>query len=486
MKNALQFRDRISKMRLPASSKALALAVALVSVGMTRYVQAQDVFTVLHSFSGTDGYTPEAALVQAANGNLYGTTVYGGNGSCEDGSCGTVFEITLSGALTTLHNFEGPDGYWPFAGLMQATNGELYGTTYEGGANGQGVVFAITPEGKFATLVSFSDPTDGAAPPAGLIQSDNGLLYGTTVQGVGSYAGEVFKMTPSGKLTVLYNFMGSPNGDSPTDTLVQATNGIFYGTTSQGGTGTSCPEFCGTVFAITSSGRLTTLHSFNGTDGESPYAGLIQASNGIFYGTTSKGGANGDGTIFAITSSGRLTTLHSFNGTDGANPYAGLIQATDGQLYGMTITAGAHGYGTIFKISLNGSLTTLHNFNGTDGANPGASLIQATDGNFYGTTGAGGASNSGTVFSFSAGLASFVRTLPASGKVGDAVKILGTNLAGATSVSFNGKTAVFSVDSSSAITATVPADATTGKIEVSTPLGTLISNANFLVTPLHR
>ena len=437
---------------------------------------------MLHSFDYTDGSTPEAALIQASNGNLYGTTVYGGNSSCES-SCGTVFEITISGTLTTLHSFDGTDGYWPYAALMQAANGVLYGTTYEGGANGQGVVFAITPEGKFATPLSFSDPTDGAAPWAGLIQADNGLLYGTTVQGVGSYAGEVFKMTPSGNLTVLYNFMGSPNGDSPTGTLVQATNGGLYGTTVQGGTGSSCPEFCGTVFVITPSGKLTTLHSFEGPDGEGPVAGLIQASNGGLYGTTSSGGANGDGTVFEINMGGKFTTLHSFNGTDGAKPQAGLVQATDGQLYGMTLIGGAEGYGTIFKISLDGNLTTLHSFNGTDGASPAATLIQATDGNFYGTTGAGGASNGGTVFSFSAGLAPFIRTVPAAGKVGAAVKILGTNLIGATGVSFNGNMAVFSVDSSSAITATVPANATTGKIEVSTPSGTLTSNANFRVTP---
>jgi len=264
----------------------------------------------------------------------------------------------------------------------------------------------------------------------------------------------------------------------------------LYGITGGGGANDNdeyCPNGCGTVFKITPGGTLTTLHSFDVTDGYNPYAGLVQATNGDLYGATLAGGdltcgtPTGCGTIFKITPGGTFTTLHSFDGTDGVNPYGALVQATDGDLYGTTQVGGANGDGTIFKITPGGKFTTLHSFDGTDGAAPNAGLIQATDGNFYGTTYALGANDDGTVFSLSVGLGPFVETQTSSGKVGTAVKILGTDLTGATSVTFNGTTAAFKIVSASLITATVPTGATTGKVTVTTPSGTLISNAAFRV-----
>ena len=202
------------------------------------------------------------------------------------------------------------------------------------------------------------------------------------------------------------------------------------------------------------------------------------------------GGAHGHGTVFRITPSGTLTTLYSFCSqsacTDGATPYAGLIQATDGNLYGTTAGGGARNNdGTVFKITPTGTLTTLHRFcfqsGCADGAGPLSGLIQATDGNLYGTTDAGGVDGFGTVFRLNVDLGPFVETLPASGKVGAAVKILGTNLTGATSVSFNGTGAAFEVVSASEISTTVPTGATTGTVQVVTPDGTLSSNVPFRV-----
>jgi uncharacterized repeat protein (TIGR03803 family) len=255
----------------------------------------------------------------------------------------------------------------------------------------------------------------------------------------------------------------------------------------------------GTVYRITQRGKLTTLYSFcsqtNCTDGANPYAGLVQASNGDFYGTTVSGGTGGFGTVFRITPTGTPTTLYRFCSqptpagecTDGAEPVAGLVQATNGDFYGTTLEGGANGYGAIFKITPGGKLTTLYSFCSqggypacTDGAVPYAALVQATNGNFYGTTEEGGAGY-GTVFSLSVGLGPFVETLPTSGKVGKAVKILGSDLTGATSVSFNGTAAGFKVVSSSEITTTVPTDASTGKVQVVTPSGTLSSNVLFRV-----
>jgi uncharacterized repeat protein (TIGR03803 family) len=236
------------------------------------------------------------------------------------------------------------------------------------------------------------------------------------------------------------------------------------------------------------------LHSFAGADGWSPGGGLVQATNGNFYGTTGWGGANNFGTVFEITPGGKLTTLYSFDLTDGSMPYIAMVQASDGNLYGTTTGGGPSavpgtmngGDGTVFKITPGGELTTLHNFDGTDGAVVYGGLAQATDGNFYGTTTLGGTGNCGpggcgTVFSLSVGLDPFVKTVPTSGEAGAAVIILGSDLTGASKVTFNGAAAEFTVVSSSEISATVPAGAGTGKVEVATPHGGLSSNVPFLV-----
>ena len=195
----------------------------------------------------------------------------------------------------------------------------------------------------------------------------------------------------------------------------------------------------------------------------------MQATDGNFYGTTNEGGTNSNGTVFKITPSGVLTTLHNFNGTDGSGPIVGLVQATDGNLYGTAQLGRVNNNGTIFEITLTGVFTTLHSFIGTDGNLPQGTLLQATDGNFYRTTTSGGAINNGTFFSLSIGLGPFVKTLPDAASVGTAVEILGTNLAGATSVTFNGTAASFVVFSASNISTTVPVNASTGNVQVMTP-----------------
>ncbi len=448
-------------------------------------------FTTLHSFDGTDGRLSFAGLVQATNGNLYGTTYYGG---AKDS--GEVFEITPGGMLTTLHSFCSKsgcaDGEYTYAVPIQGTDGNFYGTTYLGGSKELGTVFKITPSGKLTTLHTF-DGADGSQPLVGLVQGSDGNLYGTTNIGGAQGDGEIFKITPSGTLTVLHSFCSKSrcaDGGYPYAVPIQSADGNLYGTTLEGGA-----KGFGTVFKITPSGKLTTLHSFctqsGCPDGQFPQTGLVQASNGNFYGTTITGGVYGDGTIFEITPSGKLTTLYnvcSESGCpDGNYLYAGLIQATDGNLYGIMDVGGANGGGTILKITLSGTLTTLYNFCSQsgcpDGQYPSGGLIQATDGNLYGTTADGGANGDGTVFRLSVGLGPFVVTEPTAAKVGQTVKILGTNLTGATSVNFNGKVAAFTVASSSEITTTVPRGATRGEVQVATPGGTLLSNVSFGVLP---
>jgi len=401
----------------------------------------------------------------------------------------TAMALPAQETFTTLHSFDSTDGANPGVVLIQATNGALYGTASSFGANGAGTVFKMTPGGTLTTVYNFCSESgcmDGVLPEAGLLQATSGDFYGTT-NGGGLGYGTVFKITPGGTLTTLYSFCsqsGCADGANPFAGLVQGANGDFYGTARNGGANSG-----GTVFEITPTGRLTTMHKFcsqnDCTDGSNPLAALVEATDGDLYGTTSGGGTSDLGTVFKITRSGTLTTLHSFDRTDGSAPGAVLAQGTDGNFYGTTNSGGARGYGTIFEMAPSGTLATLHSFcehlGCTDGRNPEAGLMQATNGTFYGTASFGGANQDGTVFNFSVGLGAFVKTQPARGEVGAAIGILGTDLTGATSVSFNGTEAAFTVVSGSEIITAVPVGATTGTVQVVTPSGTLSSNVPFRV-----
>ncbi len=349
-------------------------------------------FTLLYSFAGGsgDGKNPYHSLIQASDDNFYGTTLYGGasNG-------GIIFEITPSGAESVFYSFAST----PWAGLIQAGDGDFYGTTATGGTNGRGTVFEMTSSAIETVLFSF--PTGGSEPYTGVIQGSDGNFYGTTGANGSSDDGTVFEITSGGSETVLHTFpkTGTTDGQTPYAGVIEGSDGSFYGTTYNGGT-----NGLGTVFKVTSTGTETVLYSFAGGsgDGEHPYAGLIQGSDGNFYGTTYQGGASGLGTVFKITSGGTETVLYSFAGgsSDGSYPEAGLIQGSDGNFYGMTYLGGASNDGTVFKVTSSGTETVLHTFAGgsSDGANPWANLVQGSDGNLYGTTYAGGTSGYGTFF----------------------------------------------------------------------------------------
>lgn len=484
------------------------LATLLLMGLMIPSAHAATTFTSLHTFANTttDGSEPQAGLVQATDGNLYGTTHGGG-----ERGFGTVFQITTSGTLATIYSFcakDGcQDGEFPWSELIQATggplNGQLIGTASAGGiaahgsGPGLGNVFAITRGGVLTTIYNFcAQPScaDGETPTAGVIQASGGYFYGATSQGGLDGVGTVFKVNSTGNLTTLKS-LDNTDGAGISAALTQSRGGAFYGVTLFGGANSNsdfCAFTCGTIFKVSPSGVLSTLYNFcsqtNCVDGANPSGTLLQAANGDFYGTTSTGGANGGGTVFKLTPAGTLTTLYSFckeentDGicTDGESPAAGLIQATDGKLYGTTEFGGSKNWGTIFKISAGGTLTTLHNFNRTQGSAPVAALLQATDGNLYGTT-SSDAFDNGTVFSLSVGLGPFVKTQTTSGAVGATVTILGTNLTGASGVTFNGTNAAFDFISKSEIKATVPTGASTGFVQVVTPSGTLTSNVVYTV-----
>jgi uncharacterized repeat protein (TIGR03803 family) len=445
-------------------------------------------FESLRSFEGPHGAYPIGSLVQGFDGNLYGTTFYGGLNNQ-----GTVFKVTTSGTLTILYNFctqaNCADGAEPSGGLVAATDGDLYGTTEAGGLYLLGTVFKITTAGTLTTLHSFcaeggTSCSDGINPIAALMQATNGNFYGTTYSGGVNGYGIVFEITPTGTLSTLHSFDGN-DGGNPEGALSQDTNGNFYGTTVGPSSG------FGTIFKIDVTGFLTTLHvfSYNG-DGAYPYAGLTKGNDGDFYGTADGGGTNTfNGTVFRITPGGAFTLLFSFDGSgDGSAPRGGLVLGTDGYFYGPTYYGGS-AYGTIFQVSSGGALTTLHFFDGIDGEAPAGGLVQATDGNFYGTTTAGGSSSRcffgnpgcGTIFKLSMGLGRFVKTLPDVGRSGTHVVILGNGLTGTTSVTFNGIAATFTVASPTEIKTTVPTGATSGKVQVTTPHGVLTSNVVFRV-----
>lgn len=475
------------------------LAVFCIATALASHAQT---FKTILQFDGTNGEEASSALIQGANGQLFGTTIVGGKYGV-----GTIFEITPAGVLTDIYDFcaqtSCPDGANPNAPLLLAGDGNFYGTTNGGGSHEGGTIFRITPStGQFVTIYNFCSLGachDGQG-PGPIVQGRNGSLYGTT-QGSGAAShGTVFEVTLSGTLTTLHNFCSLRNctdGYQPTGVTL-GSDGNFYGTTALGGTNGD-----GTFFVMNPSGQFAVLHQFTGaTDGFVPNA-VIQGNDGNFYGTTRAGGSNGDnGIVFQVTPQGQFTTLYSFcalsNCADGQQPEQGLTLGSDGNLYGTTDSGGANqncglgqGCGTVFQITPAGALTTVYSFcpkfGCPDGSAPVASVVQRTDGNFYGTTSAG-ANNAcfggcGTVFGLSTGLVPFVQAVPSIGKVRYTIRILGNGLTGTTGVTFNGIPATFTVFSNTLIKATVPTGATTGTIQVATPSGTLKSNVAFQVLP---
>ncbi|HUM99018.1 MAG TPA: hypothetical protein PLI96_00860 [Halothiobacillus sp.] len=357
--------------------------------------------SVLHSFAGdvTDGSGPSGSLIQGTDGNFYGMTQGGGLNNA-----GTVFKINSSGVESVLHSFafSTAEGNTPNGSLIQGTDGNFYGMTQQGGLQYSGTVFKITPSGAKTTLYSFlNSSTDGGRPTGNLIQGTNGVFYGMTQQGGYSSNGTVFTITSDGVEMPLHLFTGSPSdGSGPTGSLIQGTDGNFYGMTYQGGANN-----VGIVFKINPSGVETVLHSFEKStaDGSYPVGSLIQGKEGNFYGMTVYGGGFGNGVVFKITPDGVKTVLHSFTGSttapvDGSTPHGSLIQGKDGNFYGTTQQGGVNNAGTVFMMTPGGAVTVLHSFNNADGSAPDGSLVQGTDGYFYGMTYAGGASGNGTVF----------------------------------------------------------------------------------------
>lgn len=460
------------------------LVCVVVAVAMAGAAYCQT-YTDLYNLgtNSTDPLSPSwiGIFAQGRDGNLY-TTSQAGGAFVSGHQYGTVLQLTPSGNMTVLHSFDSTNGGIPNSGLTLGTDGNLYGTTTAGGL-GWGTIFKITPSGAFTSLHSFNGTTEGTGPDAPPIQGLDGNFYGTAGDGNNSVFGTVYKMTPAGVVTIIYTFDSTnryPNG------LVMGNDGNFYGTTTGTSTG------LGTVFKITPQGKLTVLHKFTGPDGQDPIGQLIQAKDGNFYGTTKVGGSGANGVVYKMSPTGVYTVLHNFaNNGLGLGPVAGLVQATDGKFYGAAYSTPGVGPGLIYQISSDGVYTILHQFlsKNRDGATPMVPLIQHTGGTLFGDTYSGGLGTNcitcGVLYSLDMALGAFVEFLPphSQGRVGKTIGMLGQGFSGTTNVTFNGTPSTFTVVSDTYLTATVPNGAKSGSIRVITPGGTLTSNKTFRVTP---
>lgn len=484
---------------------SFALIVVVFSLGeQALYAQTPTAtLSVVYNFGSQVGDPIQpfysGIIAQGQDGNLY-SGAFGGSLNV-----GALYEITPLGVETEPLAFSTEDGSYPVGGLTLGTDGNFYGTTSGGGHYNVGTIFKWSGTAGLNMLYTFADGTDGAQPDAPPIEGTDGNFYGTTCpQGAFTTGyGSIYKITPSGTFSVLYDF-DSTHGYCPYDPLVQGTDGNFYGTTFFGGTNCISGVSCGVVFKITPTGTLTVLHNFCArtsgsfcTDGEGPVGPLVEGVDGNFYGTTEAGGTNNFGVVFRITPAGGLTVLHNMTTADGYVTTAGLVHATDGNFYGANSGGGSNtscvSCGTIFKITPRGVFTKLYDFDGTTGQAPYTTLLQHTNGLLYGTTQLGGTGSTavgcgvgecGVLYSLDIGVAPFVAFVgqPVA-RVGRAVEILGQGFTGTTNVSFGSTSASFNVVSDTYLTATVPSGATTAAVTVTTPGGTLTSNTTFRVMP---
>ncbi|HEX3666645.1 MAG TPA: choice-of-anchor tandem repeat GloVer-containing protein [Rhizomicrobium sp.] len=401
--------------------KSLILDSVLIGLIALCPVQAKS-YKVLYYFNGgTDGASPAGPLLLDSSGNLYGTTQNGGGKGCNSLGCGTVFKLAADGTETVLYAFrksaKANTGAYPVSGVIEDANGNLYGTTQDGGRPGCfneygcGTIFKISPRGKKTTVARF-DGNNGDDPSSSLIQDQMGNIYGTTQLGGEHGHGTIYKLQPNNVFTTFYSFAGGNDGSDPVSPLLEDSSGNFYGTTTEGGGYDNCDDSgfdCGTIFEISSDGNERVLYAFQGeADGSFPMSNLVTDASGNLYGTTESGGMGcsldeGCGTIFKLTPDGIKTALYEFKGgDDGAFPGGNLVMDPQGNLFGTASWYGANGNGVIYEMAQNGTFTVLHSFNGDDGSTPNGGLIMSTEGALYGNTSSGGlgACGCGTIFEF--------------------------------------------------------------------------------------
>jgi uncharacterized repeat protein (TIGR03803 family) len=453
---------------------AFATAALLVGVGTMGCAQT---YHVMHYFgttstASTDPQAPgePGVICQSRGGYLFSA---GGT----QGNPGAAFRVTIDGHYKVVHAFTGSDGQMPAGGLTLGRDGLFYGSTVSGGPGTWGTLYKMHSNGEVTTLHYYSGG-DGGNPWAAPIQSVAGNFYGVT-HGSFNY-GTLYSVSPYGEYKTLHS-MTIGQGIYQVAPLVQGTDFWFYGAAIDNA-GTESP---GNLYRINSSSDFEVLYTFDGTHGYHPAGGLIQATDGNFYGVATQGGTYGAGTVYEMTGDhSAVNVVYNFTGAaDGGNPVGGIVQASDGNLYGTTYSGGANGAGVLFRLTLNGTYTVLHNFDSGSGSGPRSALMQHTNGRLYGMTSSGGAANLGVFFSLDAGLPPFVTYLPVYGAPGAAVEVLGQGFTADSQVYFNGVRANSTTVYPTYVKAFVPAGATSGNITVITGNVTLTSNKVFIVRP---
>jgi uncharacterized repeat protein (TIGR03803 family) len=447
-------------------------------------------FAVLHSFSGPEGETPAAPLVQGSDGFFYGVAAHGGdfNVLSPDGG-GTAFRMDAAGTGTTLHAFQGPEGAWPTS-LIQGRDGFFYGTATLGGQPsvsplnpGTGTLFRMDAAGAVTVLHAFPYSIGGgSSQPGPIMQGADGALYGGALGAFGTSAvgGYIYRFDPiTGAFRHLHDFVGS-DGAVPTGPLFQAADGFFYGTTNQGGLWNT-----GAIFKVDVLGNFVLLHSlspFYPGEGWQPKGGVIQASDGFFYGTTEGGTYAGE--IFRMDAAGNFTVLHRFDAyaSDGGSPVSGLIDGRDGFLYGTApiggqpVTAPSR-HGVVYRMDKDGAVTVLHTFTGPDGYAPRAALVRGADGGLYGSTIIGGTFGLGVLFRIDATAPAPSQLPTLTGLTFEPVNVVGGKTSAGTATlsgpAPSGNAVVTLSSSNSSVvsvpaTVTVPAGATSASFAVST------------------
>jgi uncharacterized repeat protein (TIGR03803 family) len=468
---------------------AVTIAVVLLFAAAATAQIVVPLYTYPETDEGDTGVAAPAQFAQGPDGQLYSTIETNGTYNS-----GTVYKISTGGAYTPLYNFcaEGGDclltGGYPLGGATLGLDGNLWGTTQNGGKDAYGTVFKMTPAGTLTSLYQF-DGTEAGTPIYPVLQGQNGDMYGVTQ---GTHYGTFFKLTTKGVITI-YPF-DYTDGYEP-NLPIQGSDGNFYGTAQYGGGGT-CE--CGVIYKATAAGKITVLHVFTGDvsatsyDGNRPIGVLVQDAEGNLWGTTYQGGEYNEGTIFKIATTGKdYELVYSFQFAApqllGQLPLAGLTLGTDGNFYGVASRGGTNNYGATFQVTPAGDVTFLYSFcsvaNCADGIVPETPLIQHTNGKFYGTT-SGNSLCCGTFFTFDVGLPPFTRSTANQGAVAATIDFLGQGFTDTTSVSFGGTPATtFKAASDTLLTAKVPAGALTGVVKIVTSKGTLLGSHKFKVLP---
>ncbi len=474
----------------PSKFNRLLAVSVLALAGLVAVSASAQTYTTLYTWPGDTrndtGIGLAGIMTQGRDGNIYGTI-----GDDNSNAAGSAFKMTPSGTFTRIYSFcslaKCADGSQPWGGLNLGMDGNLYGTTMWGGSLNSGSVFKLTPAGALTTVWNFDNGADGGAPWYPLLPGLDGSFYGVSNTQYGGDYGAFFRLiptaTPPYKESVPIDF-NYTNGNDP-NLPTQGTDGNFYGSTFSGGS-----KGLGLAYRTTAAGVITIFHNFTGypSDGTYPIGAMVQGNDGAYYGVTWEGGSSNLGTVFKVTSNGTYTLLHNFVGRpgDGAYPRSGLILGSDGNFYGTTLNGGTANDGTIYKVTTSGQVTILYSLcsqtNCADGFSPVVPLLQHTNGKFYGST-SGNSLGGSYFYSLDLGLAPFVKIVNWAGKVGTTVQLLGQGFTGTTGVSFDRVPATFKNVSDTYMTVTVPTGALTGTMTVTTFTGSMASNRAFLVTP---